>query len=184
MKELDDITLQSAAKGKRAAFKQLYDHYSPFVWKVVFRTVNGDTDAAKHITQDVFIRVHKMMKKFRFNAAFSTWLYRITYNESMAYLKSRSKYSNRLVEYDDTQKARDTKDTLEDKDTVEKVLKNVSPDERFLLVAREVNDIPFEELAAVTGKSAGALRTMLHRIKENLRKGFDYETGKILSGTV
>lgn len=183
MKELDDITLKSAAKGKQTAFKQLYDHYSPVVWKVVFRTVNGDTDAAEHITQDVFIRVHKMIKKFRFNAAFSTWLYRITYNESMAYLKSRHKYSRRLVEYDDTQKARDTKDTLEDKDTVEKVLKNVSPDERFLLVAREVNDVPFEELAAITGKSAGALRTMLHRVKENIRKGFDYETGRILQQT-
>ncbi len=184
MQELNDITLHSAAKGKQTAFKQLYDHYSPFVWKVVFRTVNGDTNAAEHIMQDVFIRVHKTMKKFRFNAAFSTWLYRITYNESMAYLKSRTKYSKRLVEFKDTQNAEEIKDTLEDKDTLENVLKNVSPDERFLLVAREVNDIPFEELATVTGKTAGALRTMLHRLKENLRKGFDYERGKILSGTV
>ena len=184
MKELDDITLKSAAKGKQAAFKQLYDHYSPFVWKVIFRTVNGDTNAAEHIMQDVFIRVHKMMKNFRFNAAFSTWLYRITYNESMAYLKSRHKYSKRLVPYDDTHKTGDIKDALEEKNTLENVLRKVSPDERFLLVAREVNEIPFEELAAITGKSAGALRTMLHRIKENLRKGFDYETGRILQQTV
>ena len=46
MKELDDITIKAAAGKNAGAFKSVYDHYSPFVWKVVFRTTNGDRDAA------------------------------------------------------------------------------------------------------------------------------------------
>jgi RNA polymerase sigma-70 factor (ECF subfamily) len=185
MKELDEVTIRRAASGTMAAFRHVYDYYSPFVWRVVYRLVNGDTAAAEQIMQDVFVKIHSTMSRFRYNSAFSTWLYRITYNEAMAYLNGRSKNARRLVPYNDHSVHVDaTDDQCEHRDTVGTLLKTLTPQERFLLIAREVNDIPFEDLAAITGKTTGALRTMLHRLKENLRKGFDYETGRVLSHVV
>lgn len=184
MQELDDITIKQAAKGNRRAFRKLYDHYSPFVWKVVYRTVNGNQSNAEVITQNIFVKVHSALNTFKFKASFSTWLYRIIYTESMTYLNKIKKVNERLVVYDESIGNGEKGEPYENKDMVSAILRALSPTERFLLIAREVNDIPFEQLVEITGKSSGSLRTMLHRIKENIRKGFDYETGRVLSKAV
>lgn len=184
MNELNDITIKKAANGSKKDFKELYDFYSPFVWKVIFRTVNGDDYDAKQLTQDVFVKMHSVLKSYKFNAAFSTWLYRITYNESMTYLAKKVKLNKRTIEYKDSYNKKEFCDEYENRDMVTAILKTLSPKERFLLVSREINNIPFDELSEIIGKNPGTLRTMLHRIKENLKKGFNYETGKVLSVAV
>lgn len=172
MKELDEITIKSAANRNADSFKKLYEHYSPFVWKVVFRTMNGDTDAAEQIMQDIFIKVYKVLQSFRFNSTFSTWLYRISYNMALTFIAKQKKQRQITVVFNDSIGKTDGDSTYESRDTVENILKRITPKERFLLVAREVNDIPFEELAIITGRTSGSLRTQLHRIKENLRRNF------------
>ncbi len=184
MKELDEITIKLAAKGKLQAFRKVYDHYSNFVWKVVYRTVNGDEDSAQLIMQNVFIKVYNDLKSFKFHSSFSTWLYRITYNETMAYLKKLRRRQKKECPFVETINKSRENDPLENKEMVSAILHTLSAADRFLLIAREVNNIPFEDLADITGKSSGALRTMLHRIKESIRKGFDYETGRVLSQAV
>lgn len=175
MIELDEITLRCAAKGNPKAFKSLYGTYSNFVWKVLFRTVNGDRDAAEQIMQDVFIKVYKSLKSFKFNAAFSTWLYRITYNETLTYLKNKQMHFTRNVNFNDTISDRNTNDVYENHELVSQLLQTLEPEQRFLLIAREVNDIPFEELAQIMGQNSGALRTQLYRIKEHIREEWAYE---------
>ena len=102
MEELNDITLKSAISGNMKEFRKLYNHYSSFVWKVLYRTVNGNEDDAKQIMQNVFIKVHRVMRSFKFQAAFSTWLYRITFNEAVSYLNRRKRQKEKIVEYDDS----------------------------------------------------------------------------------
>jgi RNA polymerase sigma-70 factor (ECF subfamily) len=55
-------------------------------------------------------------------------------------------------------------------DMIQQLLAPLSPFERYIITAREVEDIPFEELAEITGKRSGSLRTAVHRIKEKIRK--------------
>jgi RNA polymerase sigma-70 factor (ECF subfamily) len=160
MEELNDIALKSAISGNMKEFRKLYDHYSSFVWKVLFRTVNGNEDDAKQIMQNVFIKVHRVMKSFKFRAAFSSWLYRITYNEALSYLKKRKRQREKNVSYDESIGNTVKNEHYENKDMVTNILNKITPKERFLLVAREVNNVPFEELAEITGQTSGALRTI------------------------
>ena len=170
MHELDDITIQSAAHGDARSFKRVYEHYSPYVWKIIYRTVNGDSDAAKQILQDVFVRVFETLSSFRFKSLFSTWLYRLTFNQALGYLKKRKKQRDATVPFDE-QRSRSTHTIgFEDREFVATILHRLAPEERFLLVAREVDTIPFEELSRITGQSAGALRIKLHRIKETVKQ--------------
>ena len=180
MNELDEITVKSAAKGDKKSFKKVYDHYSSFVWKVIFRTVNGDREAAEKILQDVFIKVYRKLSSFKFSALFSTWLYRITFNETLLYLNKKKKQNERVVPFNDSIGKEEKNEPYENRELVSMILKKLTPKERFLLVAREINDIPFEDLAEITGQKAGALRTQLHRIKENIKK--HYTSVEILSG--
>ena len=184
MNELNDNTIKHAASGDKKSFRDLYYYYNPLIWKVVYRMTNGDQENAKRIMQNIFIKVYNALRSFKFNSAFSTWLYRIAYNESMSCLKKWNRRNKIVFEYKDFISKNNNNEYLENKDFVSLILGKLTPEERFLLVSREVNDISFDHLSEITGKSSGALRVTVHRIKENIRKRYSYETGKILSKVI
>ena len=181
MKEIDDITIKQAAAGNKTAFRKVYDHYHSFAWKIIYRTVNGDQYDAEQIMQNLFIKIFNRLHSYKFNATFSTWMYRIAYNESISFIQNRKKYYQNTIPFDDSIGKESHHDQREQVDLVNKMLQKLTPQERFLLVAREVNGITFDELSHIMGKSSGTLRVTIHRIKETIRKGFTHGKGKILS---
>ena len=172
MEELDTDTVHAAAKGEQKAFRQFYDHYAPFVWRVVYRAADGDRDCAAQVTQDVFVRAHRALAKFDSRSTVSTWLYRIAYNSAMTTVgRQRERWKRETAEAGETADPVSTAGQAEARDMVRRILAGLTPDERFLLTAREVDGMSYEELEAVTGVSSGALRTRLSRIKESIREG-------------
>jgi len=171
MKEIDEVTIRLAAKKDAKAFKRIYEYYSGFVWKVIFRTVNGDREAAREIVQETFIRVYSSLKSFSFKSALSTWIYRIAFNAASTYVVKNKKLSSSVdVE---TLGHEGTASAYENEEIVRIVLSALSAEERFLLTSREVEGIPFEELAGIVGRSSESLRTQMSRMKEKLRDMFD-----------
>ena len=69
MEDLDSEILKKAIKGDDKAFRALYDHYAPFVWRLVLR-MTGDQQLATELLQDTFIRVHGALKKFKGDSSF------------------------------------------------------------------------------------------------------------------
>ena len=171
MKEIDEITIRLAAKRDANAFRRIYDYYSGFVWKVIFRTANGDKEAAREIVQETFIRVYTSLKSFAFKSALSTWIYRIAFNAANTYM---AKVKHRISGVDvETVSHSTTANAYENEEMVKIVLSVLSPEERFLLTSREAEGIPFEELAAIMGRSSESLRTQVSRMKEKLREMFE-----------
>lgn len=170
MEEIAVDILREASRGDAAAFRRLYDHYAPIVWRQAVRMSQGDEGLAAQITQDVFVRVHASLRTFDYRSAFSTWLFRIAYNRAMTLLARRQREQRRTAPLSDMHPARGDMGRLEAKEIVQRLLARLSPDERFLLVAREVDGVPFEELARITGRKPGALRTQLSRMKNALRE--------------
>jgi RNA polymerase sigma-70 factor (ECF subfamily) len=175
MQELDAITLKRATKGDRHAFKSLYDHYAPFLWRVLFPLSERDMTTARDLLQDTFIRVNDTLRQFRGKSALSTWLYRVAYTTAMQHArKPGNRY--RFHSYIDIQRGKERTDTFDNRQLAQKILDNLQPEDRFLLVAREVDGLSFDELAEITGQKAGALRTRLHRLKESVRAAYPEET--------
>lgn len=177
MKELDTITIQRAAKGDKDAFKALYDHYSPFFWRVLFRMSSGNQTLAQELLQESFVKIHSSLKSFRSMSAFSTWGYRIAYNIAINAFAHNKKYSS-WISIDDSIQGNSKTDRYDDREMLQKILKGISPQDRFLLIAKELDDLSYDELSEITNQSSGALRTKLHRLKEELRK----HSEKILTG--
>ena len=157
----------------KKGFTQIYRHYADYVWRLSFRTVNGDHELAKEITQAVFVKLLKAMKTFRYDAAFSSWLYTITYYETLAHLRKRKKEWQRSAPLNEEihSTSQDILEDVENQRSVADVLKTLSPEERFLLVSKEVDGFSFDELATMTGKKSGALRTTLSRLKKKIVQG-------------
>jgi RNA polymerase sigma-70 factor (ECF subfamily) len=169
MIELEAHIIRDALKGKESAFKQMYDHYGLFIWKVIFRTVNGDSELAREAFQETLIKVYRQGKHFKFKAAFSTWLYRIAYNTTLTQLSGQQRYRLRNVEITD-QNAQSSDEHDSQEAEVNQILSRMEPGERFLITAREITGLSYDELAEITGRSASALRTQLHRLKTTIQK--------------
>jgi RNA polymerase sigma-70 factor (ECF subfamily) len=176
MNELDLKTIEAAQKKAQGAFKAIFDHYGPMIWRVAMRTTNGDAELSEEIVQEVFVKVFRALPGFRQQAAFSTWLHRIAYTTTMTSLSKRQRDRNRFIEYDDEARGSAQQPSADLHEEVERILRNLTPQERFLLVAREVDGVSYEDLAEITGSSCGALRTRLHRLKETIRQGGGYES--------
>jgi RNA polymerase sigma factor (sigma-70 family) len=172
MNEIDAITIRLAKKKDKEAFKRIYDFYAPFVWKIAYRTMHGDSDAAGDAVQDTFIRVHESLHKFSGESGLSTWLYRIVFNVCLTAL-TKQKKANVMQPLDENIPSGPAEtELLENKDQVNAILSGLSADDRFLLTGREILDLSYEELAGITGQNAGTLRTRLSRLKEEIRKTF------------
>lgn len=171
MTEIDEFTLEQAKRGNRKAFGSFYRHYSPFVWRLCFRSSNGDSQTAQEIMQNTFVKAHRFLEGFSKNSALSTWLYTITYSCINEYFAKVTKYNYRNVEFNDefTGSASEYL-PYENRQLVSAILKELTEKERFLLTAREVDGLSYEELAVITKEPEGTLRTRLSRLKSDIRK--------------
>jgi RNA polymerase sigma-70 factor (ECF subfamily) len=172
MNEIDQVTIRLAKKKDRGAFRRIYDFYSPFVWKIAYRTMHGDREAAGEAVQDTFIRVHESLPKFSGESTLSTWLYRIVFNVCLTALaKQKKAYSMQQLD-ENIAASPSISDNLDNKEQVNAILAGMSEEERFLLTGREILDLSYDELAVITGRNAGSLRTQVSRLKEEIRKKF------------
>ena len=71
-------------------FDEIYDNNKDQVYNLALQYVQNQHDA-QEITQDVFVAVYKSMSSFRKDSLMSTWIYRITINKSLDYLKARKR---------------------------------------------------------------------------------------------
>lgn len=170
MEEINSSILNMAIRGEKKAFESLYNHYAPFIWRLLLR-MTGEQQVATELLQDTFIKVHGGLHKFKGDSSFSTWVYRIAHNVVlMNYRKNR--INKKSEQFEDQFAGASNTDEFITKDFVAKLLSRLSVEDRFLLVAREIDGLSFDELAIICETSAGALRTRLHRIKENIKSRF------------
>ena len=162
---LNDLQNWTSERG----FKKIYDYYAPFVWRIVLRSTGNESDS-KFIMQNVFIVLHRSIRNFRFESAFSTWVYRIALNETMKFINKKK--SRKELPLDENIEIKSSEDKTSDRDLVKKILTSLSPEEKFLLVSREIDGIPFEELAMIANKTSGALRVEISRLKQKIREQF------------
>jgi RNA polymerase sigma-70 factor, ECF subfamily len=176
MQELDLSIIQKAAKGDNKAFKSLYEFYVPFIWRVLFRMTGGDQALAQELVQETFVHINRSLKNFQERSAFSTWAYRIAYNAGMNLLSRIRRFPSQ--QFDEARVNVEYRDPYESKEMVKIILDELNADERFLLTAREVDGLSFEELADIVNSTPGAVRTRLHRLKETVRNRFQPELQK------
>lgn len=164
--ERADVALAAAGDGQ--AFERLYRQHVNRVHSLVRRMVGGDGDADE-LTQDVFVRAWQRLGSFRGEAAFGTWLHRLTVNLVLNWQKSAGR-GRRLFDDEsaiDTAPARRT--TPEDRMDIEEALKRLPPGARQVLVLHDVEGFRHEDIARMLGVQTGTTKAQLHRARKLLR---------------
>jgi len=126
--------------------------------------------------QEAYLRAYRGLKRFRGDAQFSTWMYRITANCATTFLGKRTK--NRHDELTDdlvgdevaaTVDPEASLDAAATRDRLQQALRRLPPRLRAVVVLRDVYDLPHESIAAELGITTSAAKVRLHRARRKLR---------------
>lgn len=157
-------------------FEQLYQAHYRMVLQLCLGLLKGDSNQAKDLTQEVFIQVWNNLGKFRQDSSPKTWIYRITVNACLNYLKRDKLHSAKLGEAIQNQETSE-EITLTESDPVKALyaaMAELSEIDR-LVTGLLLEEVPQEEIATILGISEGNLRVKIHRIKLRLKKLINHE---------
>ena len=169
----DNELIKEFQEGKEAAFNELVDRYLSSTYGFFTKFTNAKEEA-EDLAQDVFIKMYKALKKFRFESEFKTYLYRANINMSNTYLR-RNKWKNMLhldqisePEYIDT--------TNEDKwkrkelwDAIARLPKI----QRMVVTMRTTENLPYKEIAKIMNISENSAKVNYHHAVESLKIFFE-----------
>jgi RNA polymerase sigma-70 factor, ECF subfamily len=185
MKISDTDLIIQAQKGDQNAFEELVYRYDRNVLSVAMKYAN-DKDDAKDLYQEVFIRVYRGLKNFRFQSEFSTWLFRITTNVCLTY-KSRSKEHLRVSinkNFDDEEsELSTTEELIYDGSSPEEIssgtdlgeivnaaVESLSPKQKMTFILKHYKGYKIREIAEMLNCKEGTVKKYLFDAIKNLRK--------------
>lgn len=168
----DHALIRRAQKGEEAAFEALVHRHQQRAWRVARNLVPTDEDA-QDLAQEAFVRVFKSLSAFDFGHAFTTWLYRIVTNLAIDHLRRRRPATSTArndedesdLELVDTRVAHPSEglETRELADEVRATLSGLAPHFQSVLVLREMEGLPCNEIAHIVGATHVTVRWRLHR---------------------
>lgn len=162
-----DMELVCQARGGfRPAFDELFQRHKTFIYNVCYRML-GSADDAVDATQSAFIQAYSELHRFRGDAEFRSWLYRIAVNICVNHVRRESrsrKLNSEIARPPDPDSTRDM---------VWEALLELPPDLRAVLVLFYFQGLESKELADALGCSDGAARTRLYRARQVFKKKYE-----------
>jgi len=166
--------LAAAAKaGSRPAFDELVKLTHAETFTLALRLTNNAEDAAD-VVQEAYLRAFRSMDRFRGDAKFTTWLYRITANCASTQLTKRGRH--RHSELDDEMVLADPRHDLEarvdnaaEREQIALALAELPEGLRAVVVLRDIYDLPHEAIARELGITEVTAKVRLHRARKRLR---------------
>lgn len=161
-------------KTQNASFEILINKYKePLYWHIRKLVLNHDD--ADDILQDTFIKVLRGISKFKGNSKLYTWIYRIATNESLNFLKSKSKkFSNNskeMMEYL-VENLKDDPyfngDELQLK--LQLIISNLPEKQKLVFQMKYEQNMKFKDIAEILGKSTGGLKASYHIAVSKIKK--------------
>lgn len=128
------------------------------------RRMLGDHDDAHEIVQQVLLVMHSKLNTFNFSSALYTWIYKITSTRSLNLIKKKKIKRMFIFSSDETIENYGYENIIEDIEARERFLKmelyltGLPVKQRQVFVMRNYDDLSYEEISNITGKSVGALK--------------------------
>jgi len=175
--------------GDRQAFEMLVQRYQNLAFTVCRRYLGND-QLAEETAQDVFVSLYRNLGKFRGDASFKSWFYRVVVNHCRNRHKALSRRKHGLHDSIDAQsgdedrgRPRDLVDGKPDpeealdarmaRQLVERALETLGEEGRMILLLREGQGLAYEEIADMLGLRVGTVKSRIHRARAQLKRAVE-----------
>ncbi|MFC1859017.1 sigma-70 family RNA polymerase sigma factor [Thermodesulfobacteriota bacterium] len=181
----DADLVRSFQGGRKEAFDTLVMRHKDKVFNLCYRFL-GDYQEASDMAQEIFIKVYRSLKKFRFESAFSTWVYRIAVNTCKNRLKSLefrfkkrimrignpepSEAHNPSVELADESSPMTELEQKERSLMIQRAIDSLPAKKKTVVVLRDIEGLSYEEIANITGFNLGTVKSTLARARFDLKE--------------
>ncbi|MDI3481857.1 MAG: hypothetical protein PWQ97_1512 [Tepidanaerobacteraceae bacterium] len=170
--------IRLARMGDVRAFEKLIAGYEKKVYNTVYRFF-GNTEDAKDITQEIFIKLFTSLKLFREGSSFSTWLYRIAVNTCIDFSRRKKEdllplqeelddCGMRIGEYENPPEA--CAEHKELKKAIEGAIQTLPEDQRICLILRDIQGFSYMEISSILNCSQGTIKSRISRGRRALRE--------------
>ena len=180
--ENERVLVGRASEGDLAAYDELVRRYQSRIYSLVYNMTSNKEDA-EDMVQDVFVKAYSSLKNFRRTASFYTWIYRIAINQTINFLKKRKKRQALSLNDVDEGVERDpvyvelsarespVRDTslAELQEKLNKALLTLSEKHRTVVVLHDIQGVPHDQIARMTGCSEGTVRSRLFYARQQLQ---------------
>jgi RNA polymerase sigma-70 factor (ECF subfamily) len=165
--------ISRAKKGDQAAFAQLVTDHQNRVYTLAVRMV-GDREEGADLAQEAFLKAWQALPAFRGESSFSTWMYRLTANVCLDFLRRRKRQPVQTVfEAEPSDQTQDPQRQLERRETsraIHLALDRLPPNQRQILTLRELSGLSYQEIGQLLRLDIGTVKSRLARARSALRK--------------
>lgn len=191
----DRDIIERVLGGDNDAFSLLVEKYQTKVYNLALR-MSGNEDDAFDLAQDSFVRAWRNLGSFQFESSFSTWLFRLTSNICLDFLrakKRRAAVSLTVTDDEDEESQLAVPDpgktpeeaviAAEDRTLLTRALNELPADQRQILTLRAIDDLSYAEIAEILHLQEGTVKSRLSRARTALRNKLLQIGNKSVSGS-
>ena len=179
----DHGLIRAFLNGEMDSFDELVNRHKTRLFNLCFWFL-GDYQEADDVCQDVFIKIYKSLKTFRFEASFTTWSYRITVNTCKNRSKSLGyrikKWTAQIDAAEELPAAAiangsgnsNPHQALEKKERMEiirQALNALAADKRAVAVLRDIEGLSYDDISIIMGLPVGTVKSRLARARNDLK---------------
>lgn len=189
------ILIEKCINKDEIAFESLIVKYESKIYNLCFYLLKNKEDALD-ASQEVCIKIYRAINKFKGDSKFSTWIYRITYNTCLDYIKKR-KDELSFDEIISTENGIESKtegiiESRELKLELKRCILKLNNDFKSVIILRDIEGLSYQEIAEVLSIEVGTVKSRLNRAREALKnelvksgivRGWHLEMGRIYSKT-
>ncbi|MEO9512790.1 MAG: RNA polymerase sigma factor [Flavobacteriaceae bacterium] len=181
----DKQFLSDLKEQKQLAYNRLLDEFQARVFNTCLSFVPNMEDA-EDVAQEVFIEVYNSINKFKGNSKLSTWIYRISVNKSLEFIRKKNTKkrfgfmqsitgnaipvdkSSYFTEYNHPGVQLENKERNE---TLYRAINQLPEAQRVVFTLHKIDGLSYKEVSEITNKSVSSIESLLFRAKKNLKNG-------------
>ena len=180
MNDQEHNLIQAARNGDQAAIGELVQQYQKRVFALAVRMC-PTPELAEEAAQEAFLAAWQGLPFFRGDSAFATWLYRLTRNVCIDFLRAQKRRQTVPLHLNDDEGETELPlpDTAEGPEeravagerrrALAQAMQALSPEHREILTLRVIEDLPYEQIAQILGVRTGTVKSRLARARISLK---------------